>query len=284
MRIGLHIPGFVTPADTLGRDLAAVARTADQAGFATISVMDHVFQIGDIGPAEDPMLEAYTTLGFLAAHTERAELLTVVTGTVYREPGLLAKIISTLDVLSGGRAWLGIGAAWFEEEAKGLGLPFPAMSERFERLEEALRICRQMWSDSEEPFHGEHYHLERTLNMPQPLRTPPILIGGEGERKTLRMVAEYAQACNLQPGPHIPQKLAVLREHCERLGTDYDAIRKTAVYIMDVGPGGELANKVIDDLGDLAEQGIEQTFGPLNDLWDRRTLEIVGERVIPQVS
>ena len=175
------------------------------------------------------MLEAYTTLGFLAAHTERVKLLTVVTAVVYREPGLLAKIVTTLDVLSGGRAMLGIGAAWNEEESRGLGLFFPPTAERFERLEEALQICLQMWSDDDGPYEGKHYQLERTLNSPQPLSRPhpPILIGGAGERKTLRLVAQYADACNIFARPELAHKLDVLREHCEREGRDYDEIEKT---------------------------------------------------------
>ncbi|RJQ79086.1 LLM class F420-dependent oxidoreductase [Pseudonocardiaceae bacterium YIM PH 21723] len=288
MRLGLKISRFRNdggPA-TLGKDLARVVRAGEQAGFGSVSVMDHLLQIGVHGPITDPMLEAYTTLGFLAAHTETVELHTTVTATVYREPGLLAKIISTLDVLSGGRAWLGIGAAWFEEETQALGLPFPGLKERFERLEETLRICGQMWSDSEEPFHGEHYHLDRTLNVPQPLRTPPIMIGGTGEQKTLRLVAQYAQSCNfpgVQP-PEITHKLTVLREHCDRLGTDYDAIRKTVTRNLDIGERGEDADKVVDELGALAEAGIQWSLGDLARVWDPSTIELYAERVIPQIE
>lgn len=194
MKFGLHIPDFTWHGgvETLRRDLADVARTAEQAGFDRISVMDHLWQIGLIGPPEREMLEAYTTLGYLAAKTERVKLLTVVTAVVYREPGLLAKAVSTLDVLSGGRAMLGIGAAWNEEESRGLGLFFPSTAERFERLEEALQICLQMWSEDDRPYDGAHYQLGRTLNSPQPLTRPhpPILIGGAGEKKTLRLVAD----------------------------------------------------------------------------------------------
>src|SRR5262245_26182207 len=170
---------------------------ADEGGFAFIGVMDHIFQIGMIGPPEHPMLEAYTTLGFIAANTSRANLLTVVTGAIYRHPGMLGKQITTLDVLSGGRAWLGIGAGWNEEESRGLGVPFPPVAERFERLEETLQIVHQMFRADESPFDGRHYHLERPLNSPAPLNRPPILIGGSGEKKTLRLVAKYADACNL---------------------------------------------------------------------------------------
>src|SRR6476619_248232 len=197
----------------MARDLARIAVAAEDAGYAKLSVMDHVWQIGVMGPPEQDMLEAYTTLGYLDARTSKIKLLAWVTAVVYREPGLLAKCISTLDVLSEGRAWLGIGAAWNEEESRGLGLPFPATAERFERLEEALQICLQMWSDRQDAYEGEHYRLDRTLNVPQSLRRPhpPILIGGSGEKKTLRMVAQYADACNLFAGPELEHKLDVLR-------------------------------------------------------------------------
>ena len=288
MRIGLQIPDFTWPDGParLGPDLAAVARTADDAGFEWVGVMDHFFQIGVVGPPEREMLEAYTTLGFLAAHTSRAKLLTLVTGTVYRYPGVLAKIISTLDVLSGGRAWLGIGAAWNEEEANALGIPCPPLAERFERLEETLRICLRMWSDDEQPFTGTHHQLQRPLDAPHPLTEPhpPILIGGSGERKTLRLVAKYAQACNLFPTPDLAHKLDVLRAHCEREGRDYDEILKTCIYRFDVGPDGRDAKKVIDDLHGLAELGIQAAIGSVRDVWRRTPLEIMGTEVIPAVA
>ena len=187
------------------------------------------------------MLEAYTALGYLAACTTKVDLLAWVTAVVYREPGLLAKCVTSLDVLSGGRAWLGIGAAWNEEESRGLGLPFPPTAERFERLEEALQICLQMWSDDESAYDGKHYQLGRTLNSPQSLQRPhpPILIGGGGEKKTLRMVAQYAQACNLFGGPDLAHKLDVLRGHCDALGRDYDEIEKTVMFPIDPGENGE---------------------------------------------
>jgi F420-dependent oxidoreductase-like protein len=207
VKIGLHISDFTWKggADTLASDLRAMATTAEDLGFAKISVMDHVWQIGVIGPPEHDMLEAYTALGYLAAVTKKVDLLAWVTAVVYREPGLLAKCVTTLDVLSQGRAYLGIGAAWNEEESRGLGLPFPPTAERFERLEEALQICLQMWSGDDGPFEGQHYRLARTLNVPQALRKPhpPILIGGGGEKKTLRLVAKYADACNLFAGPEL---------------------------------------------------------------------------------
>ncbi|HSU08168.1 MAG TPA: TIGR03560 family F420-dependent LLM class oxidoreductase, partial [Pseudonocardia sp.] len=191
MEIGLHVANFTWPGGpgAIAEQLTRIVTTAEDVGMGRVSVMDHVWQIGPLGPPEEPMLEAYTTLGYLAARTSRVELLAWVTAVSYREPGMLAKLVSTLDVLSGGRAMLGIGAAWNGDEAGGLGLPFPPTAERFERLEETLQIVQQMWSDSEEPYAGTHYRLDRTLNRPQPLRRPPILIGGGGEKKTLRLVA-----------------------------------------------------------------------------------------------
>ncbi|GAA0384530.1 LLM class F420-dependent oxidoreductase [Microbispora corallina] len=288
MKVGLQIPDFTYPGGppTLGADLAAIARTADDAGFATVAVMDHFFQIGAVGPPENDMLEAYTTLGYLAGHTSRAKLLTLVTGTVYRLPGLLAKTISTLDVLSGGRAWLGIGAAWNEEESRGLGFPFPPVAERFERLEETIQICLQMWAGDEQPYTGRHYQLERPLNRPQPLTRPhpPILIGGGGEKKTLRLVARYAQACNLFPTPDLARKLDVLRAHCEAEGRDYDDIVKTVYYRFDAGEKGENAQQIVDDLGRLAELGFGEALGAVRDAHRLEPLEVIGSEVIPAVA
>jgi F420-dependent oxidoreductase-like protein len=288
MKIGLHVPDFTWPGGPpqLGPNLAAVARTADDVGIDRLSVMDHVWQISNVGPPEHEMLEAYTTLGFLAAHTQRVKLLTLVTGVVYRSPGLLAKMVTTLDVLSGGRAWLGIGAAWNEEESKGLGLFFPPLAERYERLEEALQICLQMWSDDDGPFDGPHEHLERTLNSPQSLTRPhpPILIGGSGEKKTLRLVARYAQACNLFNGPDLEHKLNVLREHCQREGRPYEDIEKTVVYRFDVGPDGERVQEIVEDLGRLAQLGIQTAHGSLARVWEPKSLELLGGKVLPAVA
>jgi F420-dependent oxidoreductase-like protein len=288
VKIGLQIPDFTTPAGPgrLGADLATVARTADDAGFEFVAVMDHFFQIGAIGPPEREMLEAYTTLGYLAGCTSRAKLLTLVTGAVYRSPGMLAKIVTTLDVLSGGRAWLGIGAAWNEEESNGLGIPFPPVAERFERMEETLQICLQMWRGDESPYHGRHYQLERPLNSPQALSSPhpPILIGGSGERKTLRLVARYAQACNLFPSPEVARKLDVLRAHCDAEGRDYDDITKTCYFIFDVGEKGEKAGEVVDQLGGLAEMGFQAAIGAVIGTWEVTPLEVIGSKVIPAVA
>ena len=288
MQIGLQIPDFTWPGGParLGADLATVAAAADDAGFDFISVMDHFFQIGVIGPPEREMLEAYTTLGYLAGCTSRAKLLTLVTGTVYRHPGVLAKIITTLDVLSGGRAWLGIGAAWNEAESRSLGIPFPPVAERFERLEETLQICLQMWRGDETPYTGKHYQLERPINSPQALSEPhpPILIGGGGERKTLRFVARYAQACNLFPGPDLARKLDVLRAHCDAEGRDYDEIVKTCYFRFDVGENGEQTGQVIDQLGALAEMGFQAAIGMVARVWEVRPLEVIGGEVIPAVA
>ncbi len=288
MKLGLHIADFTWdggPA-ALRQQLGDVAARAEQAGFDRVSVMDHVWQIGNLGPPEHEMLEAYTALGYLAAKTERVKLLTVVTAVVYREPGLLAKAVTTLDVLSGGRAMLGIGAAWNEEEARGLGLSFPSTAERFERLEEALQICKQMWSEDDGPYEGEHYRLERTLNSPQALSRPhpPILIGGAGERKTLRLVAEYADACNIFDTPELAHKLQVLRDHCERLGRDYAEIEKTAQVRFDLGPRGERVEQTIEHLHELADLGIEVAHGTVVNVSSPGTLELMGERVIPAAA
>jgi len=288
VRIGVQIPDFQSAGgpERLGQRLAEVARTADDAGFAQIAVMDHFFQIGVIGPPEQDMLEAYTTLGYLAGCTSRAQLLTLVTGVVYRHPGILAKIISTLDVLSGGRAWLGIGAAWNHEEASGLGIPFPPVAERFERLEETLQICLQMWRGDESPYRGRHYQLDRPLNSPQSLTRPhpPIMIGGGGEKKTLRFVARYADACNLFPGPDLARKLDVLRAHCDAEGRDYGEITKSCYFRFDVGEKGERAGETVEALGRLAELGFDVAIGMVADVWQVTPLEVIAAEVIPAVA
>ena len=237
MELGLHIADFTWSGgpEKLGPALAKHARDAEAAGITRITVMDHFWQINAVGPVQHEMLEAYTTLGFLAAHTETVRLHTLVTGVIYREPALLAKQISTLDVLSGGRAGLGVGAAWNVDESEGLGFNFPSTRERFERLEEALQICLQMWSASEDPYTGTHYQLGRTLNSPQTLQRPHpyLMIGGGGEKRTLKLVAQYADACNLFAGPEAAHKLEVLRGHCEDVGRSYDEIEKTTMFSID---------------------------------------------------
>ena len=288
MKIGLHLPRFTYPGgpSTLAGDLARIAAAADAAGVDRVSVMDHVWQIGPHGPVEHEMLEAYTTLGFLAAHTSRVKLMAMVTGVTYRDPGLLVKAVTTVDVLSEGRAIFGIGAAWNEEESRGLGLFFPPTAERFERLEETLQICLQMWSGDEGSYEGKHYRLGRTLNSPQPLTRPhpPILIGGGGEKKTLLFVARYAQACNLFSGPELAHKLDVLREHCEREKRDYADIEKTAMYQLDVGPNGERVEQVLDGLRALADLGIQVAHGRVENVQDLRGLETVGQQIVPVIA
>jgi len=256
VKIGLQIPNFTWeggPA-ALGPKLAEIAKRAEEVGFHSVWVMDHFFQIEFVGPPEMDMLEGYTTLGYLAGCTSRVKLGTMVTGVTYRHPGILAKTVTTLDVLSGGRAWLGIGAGWFEREHLGLGVPFPSTAERFERLEETLQICLQMWSGKVAPYHGKHFQLAETLCVPAPVSKPhpPILIGGMGEKKTLRMVAQYAQGCNLFEfaGPEaIGGKLKVLKQHCQELGTDYGKIHKTTLGLFDFGNGYTERVKTLADLG-----------------------------------
>ncbi|GAB1817585.1 LLM class F420-dependent oxidoreductase [Herbidospora sp. RD11066] len=286
MKVGLQIPSFTYPGDApLSDQLAEIVKTADQSGFDTIAVMDHFWQITNVGPPEEPMLEAYTTLGWIAAQTTRARLLTLVTGVIYRQPGLLAKIITTLDVLSGGRAWLGIGAAWNEDESKGLGFPFPPLAERFEILEEALQICLQMWAGDEKPYTGRHFTLDRPLNSPQPITRPhpPIMIGGGGEKKTLRLVAQYGDACNLFPAApdELRRKLDVLRGHCEAVGRNYDDIQKTIYYIYDTSHGTQ---KIVDDLGGYSELGFSLAIGQVKGVSGLTPLEQIGHDVIPVVQ
>ncbi|GAA2010301.1 LLM class F420-dependent oxidoreductase [Nakamurella flavida] len=285
MKIGLHVADFTFPGGPaqLAQDLSRIARTVDEQGFARLSVMDHVWQISMVGPPENAMLEAYTALGFLAGQTSRVELCAWVTAAIYREPGLLAKAVTTLDVLSGGRAMLGIGAGWNEEECRGLGLPFPPLKKRFERLEETLQICLQMWSGDESPYRGKHYSLDRTLNSPQSLRRPhpPILIGGSGEKKTLRMVAQYAQACNLFDSPEIERKLDVLRQHCQDLGRPFEEIEVTVMGGLEVGPNGEKVDELLAHLQDLAALGVQHLQGAPANYASITPLEILGQHVVP---
>jgi F420-dependent oxidoreductase-like protein len=291
MKLGITISDFTWPAGSarLGSTIADIARTADQAGFESLWVMDHFWQIRGIGPPEHEMLEGYSVLAYMAAVTSRVRLGTMVTGAVYRYPAVLAKTVTTLDVLSGGRAWLGIGAAWNEQESRGLGIPFPPIAERFERLEETLQICLAMWEGkrgSEKPLHGKHFQLERALNVPQSLSRPhpPILIGGMGEKKTLRLVAQYADASNFFPTPEVPRKLDILREHCKALGRNYDEIEKTAMFTLDVGDNGEKVDQLVNGLRWLAGMGIQTAIGSVPHVDRIKPLEIIGEKVIPAVA
>ena len=291
MKFGLQINRFdwTDAPKSIGSKLAEIARTAEAAGFDGIWVMDHYYQIDPgLGSKEDPMLEAYSALNFMAGVTERVTLGTMVTGVVYRHPGFLIKQVSTLDVLSGGRAIFGIGAAWYEEEAHGFGFPFPPRSERFERLEEVLQIAKQVWSGNFEAYEGKHYKLDAPINNPQPLSQPhpPILIGGEGEKKTLKLVAQYADACNLFARNGVEQvthKLDVLRGHCETLNRDYDEIEKTAIDRFDLSPGGVTAAEVVDHIGLFAEIGIENFILSLTTVSDIEPIERFGSEVLPQV-
>jgi len=291
MKIGLQIPIFKWPGGPaeIARRLAEIARTADQAGFASIWVMDHFFQIERVGAAEDPMLEAYSTLNYLAAVTKQARLGTMVTGVIYRHPGLLIKQVTTLDVLSGGRAYLGIGAAWYEREALGLGVGFPPLKERFERLEETLQIAHQMWSGNVAPYLGKHYQLAETLNQPPALSKPhpPILIGGMGEKKTLRLVAQYADACNLfahggvEP---IRQKLDVLRQHCDAVGRNYADIEKTSLGTVKIAEDGMTAQQVLELCQSLHQAGIQQAIFNMPNVHELKPLEVFGKEIIPAVA
>jgi F420-dependent oxidoreductase-like protein len=291
VRIGLQVPRFTWPdgAQGIGPKLAEIGRTADEAGFASLWVMDHFFQIGVVGEAEEPMLEGYSALAFLAAVTRRASLGTLVTGVIYRYPGILAKTVTTLDVLSGGRAYLGIGAGWFEREARGLGVPFPPTAERFERLEETLEIVHRMWSEEVGPYDGGHYRLEETLNSPQALSRPhpPIMIGGMGEKKTLRLAARYADACNLfafAGTDVIRHKLDVLRGHCEDIGRDYEEIERTALGTVNLSADGMTAKDVIELCRELNDAGIEHAIFNMPNVHEIRPLETFGESIIPAVT
>ena len=289
MKIGLQIPNFTWPGGPahMSAKLAEIARVVDEAGFSSLWVMDHFFQIGMIGPPENDMLESYNTLGYLAALTKKVKLGTMVAGVIYRYPGILVKMATTLDVLSGGRAYFSIGAAWNEREAKGLGVPFPPLGVRFELLEETLQIAKQMWSPANGPYHGKHNHLEETLCSPQPLSRPhpPILVGGGGEKKTLRMVAQYADACNLFGPPEtVSAKLAILKQHCDALGRDYGSIEKTTLGTVDVQPGKMTANDVIAQCKVLAAMGVQHAIFYMPNVHEIRPLELFGREIIPAVA
>lgn len=286
MRIGLQIADFTWPdSPGLGPTFARIARTAEESGMASLWVMDHFFQIEMLGPPEHEMLEAYTALAFAAARTERIKLGTLVTGVTYRNPGLLIKTVTTLDVLSSGRAYLGIGAAWNEEEHRGLGVAFPPISERFERLEETLRVARQMFDGDDSAFEGHHYTLERPLNSPAPLSQPrlPILVGGSGEKKSLRLVAQYADACNLfeMPLDVIAHKLAVLREHCDAIGRDYDSIERTTLGGLSLSSRGTDGALTLDQATErfaaLAALGIDHAIVNMPRSDDPATFELMPE-------
>ena len=289
MKLGLQIPRFRWPGGPpqLAPTLASIARAADDAGYASIWLMDHFFQISSIGKAEEAMLEAYTTLGFLAAHTRHARLGTLVTGVHYRHPGVLVKQVTTLYVLSEGRAWLGIGAGWYQRESAGLGVPFPPLKERFERLDETLQIAHRMFRGETEPFYGKHVHAAEPLNSPAPISQPhpPILIGGGGERKTLKLVAQYADACNLftrYPRRDLARKLGKLRRYCQEAGRSFDAIDRTCLGQWD--PVRTSPQAIVDELGELAELGFTTAIASLREVETLKPIEILARDVFPQAE
>lgn len=289
MKVGLQIPRFTWPHGDagIGPRLRRIARTAEAAKFDSLWLMDHYFQIPGVGQAEEPMLEGYSGLSHLAAVTEEIKLGTMVSGVIYRQPAFLVKQVTTLDVLSNGRAYFGVGAGWFEREARGLGFRFATVSERFERLEETLQIAGQMWSDDNGTFRGEHYQLEETLCRPQPLTQPrpPILIGGMGERKTLRLVAQYADACNLfmRAGREtLRHKLDVLAEHCQDIGRNYESIEKTVLGTVHLAEGEMSASSVVDRLGVMAQLGFDHVIFNMPNVHELTPLQRFGREVIPQ--
>ena len=289
MKIGLQVNSFTWPGGpaAIGPTLARVTRTADEVGFDSIWVMDHFFQIRGLGPPEAPMLEGTTALGFMAASSQRARLGLMVGGIHYRQPGLWIKATTTLDVLSGGRAWFGIGAAWNEEESRALGFPFPPLRERFEILEETLQMAHAMWTGgtgSGGPLEGKHLHATRILNSPQSISRPrvPIMIGGGGERKTLRLVAQYADACNVfGDGQRIAHKFAVLREHCERLGRPYEEIERSTLQSIDLE--SQSPDQLVERFGQLGEAGAQHILVSVRGVSDVSRLERLGAEVIPQL-
>jgi F420-dependent oxidoreductase-like protein len=295
MRMGLQVPNFTWPngQSHLGADFAQVVDRAEGAGFYSMWVMDHFFQIRTVGPAENEMLEGWSALSFAAGRTKRIRLGTMVTGVTYRLPGILVKTATTLDVLSQGRSYFGIGAAWNEQEHVGLGVPFPPLAERFGRLEETLQIALQMWSGDTKPYEGKYYHLARLLNSPQSVQRPhpPILIGGSGERKTLLLVAKYGDACNIfaRLGKDVLQhKLEVLREHCQAVGRPYEQIEKTTLDVVHItrdGRNGTMnAAAAIDYFGNLASLGIDQAIFSMPNVTEAEPFEVLATQIIPEVE
>lgn len=289
MRIGLQVMSFKWDGspNNIGSKAGEIARAADDAGFYSLWVMDHFFQMERYSDPHDPMMESYTIQGFLAGQTKRIKHGVMVTGGFYRHPGLLIKTVNTLDVLSGGRAYFGIGAGWYEREAHGLGVPFPPTGERMGRLEEIIEIALHMWRGDESAYNGKYYQLAEPISRPQPLSQPhpPILIGGGGERKTLRLVAQYGDACNLFAGPErfgeLQHKLDVLKQHCVDVGRNYDEIEKTTLGRLSLNAGGS-AQPLIDYLHELAAHGINQAIFNLSS-YDLDVIERMGKEIIPAV-
>jgi alkanesulfonate monooxygenase SsuD/methylene tetrahydromethanopterin reductase-like flavin-dependent oxidoreductase (luciferase family) len=285
VRLVVHLAdfGWPVPAGQLGDVLLDAATIADEAGL-DLAVGDHAWSHPIMGGPETACLEAYTTLAFLAARTTRSRLLTVVTGAHFRHPAMLAKAVATLDVLSGGRAWLGIGAGHYREECVGLGIPFPDTATRFELLEDALEVCRRMWSDDDGPYVGHHVRAERLLGLPRPLHRPPILVAGDGERRLLPLVARYSDACSLRPTPELPRKLDVLRRCCDEAGTDFGRIEKTCAYAFDVDDDGPKVARLLEQLDHLAGLGIETVIGRVERLHERAPLEQLARHVVPRLG
>jgi F420-dependent oxidoreductase-like protein len=289
MRIGLQIPSFKYPGGTaaIRPKLKEIVATAEKSGFYSLWVMDHYYQIkGLFGEAyTDPMLEAYTTLGYIAGLTEKAHLGVLVTGVIYRHPSVLMKMVNTLDILSGGRAYLGIGAAWYEEEAKGYGIPYPSTSERFEQLEDTLKLAKALWASDEISFAGKHFSAPAITNNPRPLSNPHprIMIGGTGPNKTLRMVAQYADACNIGDwvGTENMQKaLDSLKGHCESLGRDYDTIEKTSLGTAHLS-GDDTVNSIIQRIKELSAMGFSHAIFNMPDVYKITPLETFAKEIIP---
>ena len=309
MKVGLQVPRFRWPGspENIGPKLAEIAKTADDSGFSSLWVMDHFYQVGQgYGEPEEPMLEAYTALAYMAAVTSRVKLGTMVTGAFYRYPGVLLKTVTTLDVLSGGRGILGIGAGWYEKESRGMGVPFPySLRERMGRFEETLKIALHMWSDTRSTFEGKYYRLEEPICSPQPVSRPHpyIMIGGEGERKTLRYVAKYADGCNLHLGAHpklrgyaqrsfnnyatrferLTHKLNVLRKHCDGVGRDYEEIEKSVLSPIEISPSAMTVEDVIELCEEVAGIGIQYVIFNMPNDHEIEPIQTIGEEVIPQV-
>jgi F420-dependent oxidoreductase-like protein len=296
VKFGLQVDSFTYPGGTteIAPTLERIVRTADEVGFDSIWVMDHLFQIRSVGAVEEPMLEGWTALGWIAALTKRARIGLMVGGIHYRHPGIWVKAATTLDVLSGGRAWLGLGAAWNQEESAGLGFPFPPLGERFEMLEETLKIAHEMFEGelgSQGALDGRHYQPTRLLNSPQSISRPrvPIMIGGGGEQKTLRLVAQYGDASNVFGGPErIHHKWQVLRRHCEAVGRPYEEIERTTLQGVRLTAGGsgrgETPEQVIERFGELGDAGAQTVLFSVKDVWQTDKLELLGSTLLEQLK
>ena len=292
MYIGLQIPSFKYPGGTIAirPKLKEIVTTAEESGFYSIWVMDHYYQIKGLFEESytDPMLEAYTTLGYIAGLTEKTYLGALVTGVIYRYPSVLMKMVNTLDILSGGRAYFGIGAAWYEEEAKGHGIPYPSTSERFEQLEDNLKLAKALWSSDETSFTGRHFSAPAITNNPRPLSKPHprIMIGGTGPKKTLRMVAQYADACNIGGwvGKENMQKaLDTLKAHCDTLGRDYANIEKTSLSTVHLSED-DTVDSVINRIKELSEMGFTHTIFNMPDVYTIKPLETFAKEILPAVA